>query len=58
MIIGLFYLILFPSGQGSGFDFGELEEAIVLQGVKSRRNDDGKACKFPFPSHTPFSDVR
>ncbi|XP_027340299.1 transcription factor TGA9-like [Abrus precatorius] len=31
--------------QGSAFDFGELEEAIVLQGVKSR-NDEGKASLF------------
>ncbi|KAJ1390263.1 hypothetical protein SESBI_37625 [Sesbania bispinosa] len=31
--------------QGSGFDFGELEEAIVLQGIKSR-NDEGKASLF------------
>jgi uncharacterized membrane protein len=28
--------------QGSAFDFGELEEAIVLQGIKIR-NDEGKA---------------
>ncbi|CAI8592877.1 unnamed protein product [Vicia faba] len=31
--------------EGSGFDFGELEEAIVLQGVKSR-NDETKASFF------------
>ncbi|MCH87941.1 TGACG-sequence-specific DNA-binding protein TGA-2.1-like, partial [Trifolium medium] len=28
--------------QGSAFDFGELEEAIVLQGIKIR-NDEGKS---------------
>ncbi|MCI16899.1 TGACG-sequence-specific DNA-binding protein TGA-2.1-like, partial [Trifolium medium] len=28
--------------EGSGFDFGELEEAIVMQGVKIR-NDETKA---------------
>jgi hypothetical protein len=46
--------------EGSGFDFGELEEAIVLQGIKSR-NDETKACKFnnfPFISNTSFSDIR
>ncbi|XP_045806707.1 transcription factor TGA9-like isoform X1 [Trifolium pratense] len=31
--------------EGSGFDFGELEEAIVMQGVKSR-NDETKASFF------------
>ncbi|KAL2590178.1 hypothetical protein AAZX31_13G298000 [Glycine max] len=31
--------------QGSAFDFGELEEAIVLHGVKSR-NDEGKTSLF------------
>ncbi|WJX43997.1 Transcription factor tga9, variant 2 [Trifolium repens] len=31
--------------QGSAFDFGELEEAIVLQGIKIR-NDEGKAPIF------------
>ncbi|XP_012572805.1 transcription factor TGA9 isoform X2 [Cicer arietinum] len=31
--------------QGSSFDFGELEEAIVLQGIKIR-NDEGKASLF------------
>ncbi|WVY99715.1 hypothetical protein V8G54_025785 [Vigna mungo] len=31
--------------QGSAFDFGELEEAIVLHGVKGR-NDDDKASLF------------
>ncbi|WJX68957.1 Transcription factor tga9, variant 3 [Trifolium repens] len=31
--------------EGSGFDFGELEEAIVLQGIKSR-NDETKASFF------------
>lgn len=37
------YSFFFPSNQeGSAFDFGELEEAIVLQGVKIR-NDEAKA---------------
>ncbi|XP_045832945.1 transcription factor TGA9-like isoform X2 [Trifolium pratense] len=31
--------------QGSAFDFGELEEAIVLQGIKIR-NDEGKSSLF------------
>lgn len=39
--------------QGSAFDFGELEEAIVLHGVKGR-NDDSKACMFPFSSLVLF----
>lgn len=47
-------IFLFVSNdQGSGFDFGELEEAIGLQGVKIR-NDETKACKFPFLSNTTF----
>jgi len=35
----VFYL---SNQEGSAFDFGELEEAIVLQGVKIR-NDEAKA---------------
>lgn len=36
---------IFASNQeGSAFDFGELEQAIALQGVKFR-NDEAKACK-------------
>jgi len=49
----LFCFVLFLSNQGSAFDFGELEEAIVLHGVKGR-NDDGKACMFPFSSLVLF----
>lgn len=37
--------------QGSAFDFGELEEAIAMQGIKIR-NDEGKASMFPFPWFT------
>ncbi|KAF7805709.1 transcription factor TGA9-like isoform X1 [Senna tora] len=36
------YYLQFCINQGSAFDFGELEEAIVLQGVEIR-NDEGKA---------------
>ncbi|GMI97256.1 TGACG (TGA) motif-binding protein 9 [Hibiscus trionum] len=32
--------------EGSSFDFGELEEAIVLQGVKIRNDDEAKAPLF------------
>lgn len=45
------------SNQGSAFDFGELEEAIVLQGIKIR-NDEAKARMLPFPWFYSFSDVR
>lgn len=41
----LFILILFFSNQGSAFDFGGLEEAIVLQGMKIRDDHhESKAC--------------
>lgn len=41
---------MFLSNQGSGFG---LEEANVLQGVKSR-NDEDKTCMCPFLSLIPF----
>ena len=45
-----FSFLNFPSNQeGSAFDFGELEEAIVLQGVKIR-NDEAKTCMLLSPS--------
>lgn len=41
--IGHLIVFLVSNQEGSAFDFGELEEAIVLQGVKIR-NDEAKAC--------------
>lgn len=35
------FFVLISNQEGSAFDFGELEEAIVLQGVKLS-NDEGK----------------
>jgi len=39
------FFFLFLRNQGSGFDFGELEEAFALQGIKIR-SDEAKACMF------------
>jgi len=36
---------LFLRNQGSAFDFGELEEAFALPGIKIR-NDEAKSCMF------------
>lgn len=40
--------------EGSAFDFGELEEAIVLQGVKFR-NDEATKARIPLLSPSLFS---
>jgi len=55
----MFLFVCFVRNEESGFDFGELEEAIVLQGVKNG-NDETKACKFCFflSNTTFFSDLR
>ena len=57
MLFYFIFLFLFLSNQGAAFNYGELEEAIVLQGVKAR-NDEGKARMFSFSITYPFSDVR
>jgi len=44
-------IFAYSNQEGSAFDFGELEEAIVLQGVKIR-NDEAKARMLP-----PFSSL-
>lgn len=49
----VFYL---SNQEGSAFDFGELEEAIVLQGVKIR-NDEAKARMLLSLSFLFFCDV-
>lgn len=41
MVLSMTLLLISNQGGGSSFDFGELEEAIVLQGVKIR-NDEAK----------------
>uniref|UniRef100_A0A7N0U7H3 Uncharacterized protein n=1 Tax=Kalanchoe fedtschenkoi TaxID=63787 RepID=A0A7N0U7H3_KALFE len=35
----------FINQEGSAFDFGELEEAIVMQGAAHFRDDEAKACR-------------
>lgn len=51
-------MFFFFSNQGEAFDFGELEEAIVLQGFKIR-NDEAKASKFfSISMALTFSDIR
>jgi len=53
-----FFYPLFFRNQGSAFDFGELEEAFALSGIKIR-SDEAKSCMFhcfsfhgsPFDGH-------
>jgi len=40
--------------QGSAFDFGELEEAIVLQGVEIRNDEARARTVVPFPAISHF----
>ncbi|KAK0606475.1 hypothetical protein LWI29_038138 [Acer saccharum] len=46
----------FINQEGSAFDFGELEEAIVLQGVKIR-NDEAKASLFTTVAGRPAATL-
>lgn len=53
-----YVFFLLQSNQGSAFDFGELEEAIVLQGVEIRNDEAGRTRTIsflPFPCFLFFS---